>query len=435
MIKNLGLIFIFFASAYSANSQNLYFPPTIGNQWDKTDPAVLNYCNHRIDSLYQFLDDNNTKAFILLKDGKIVLEKYFDNLDSSSQWYWASAGKGLTAFMIGLAQEQGFLSIQDTSSKYIGKGWTSASPSQEDQIKIVHQLSMTSGLDVDAGDPFCTSPVCLQYKNPPGQTWAYHNGPYTLLDTVIEVATSLTLNQYINQQLRSKTGITGLFIKSGFNNVFYSTPRSMARFGLLMLNKGKWDQTTIMTDTNYFNTMINTSNSDNLSYGYLWWLNGKNSYKVPGVNFVIPGTLIPDSPSDMYSAMGKNGQFINVVPSQNLVWIRMGDSPDGVEVPFLLNNEIWKRVNNLPCGILNAAENKATAVQIFPNPSQGSFKIKSELGIKEIKIYNNLGQLIYSKPIISNSSEEWISLENKGILIVEILNGNGEINRFRHWNN
>ncbi len=416
-------------------AQNLYFPPTNSNQWDKTNPSDLNYCDHRIDSLYKFLGDNKTKAFILLKDGKIVLEKYFDNFDSSSQWYWASAGKGLTAFMTGLAQEQGYLSIQDSSSKYLGNGWTSTSANQENQIKIVHQLSMTSGLDGEVADPFCTLPSCLEYKNPPGQTWAYHNGPYTLLDSVLEVATGRSLNLYINQQLRLSTGITGAFIKSGYNNVFYSTPRSMARFGLLMLNKGKWNQTQIMNDSNYFNAMINTSNNDNLSYGYLWWLNGKNSYKVPGVNFEIPGTLIPDAPTDLYSAMGKNGQFINIVPSQNLVWIRMGESPDAVDVPFLLNNEIWKRVNNLPCGILNSHEINSNLIEIFPNPSTGIFKIHSRKNLKEIKVYSILGELIYTKTFVDNKQSADIELSNKGLLIIEVTDEFGAINRLRHWAN
>ena len=55
----------------------LYFPPVNSNTWDTTSPIQLCWCDNRIDSLYQFLDSTESKAFILLKDGKIVLEKYF----------------------------------------------------------------------------------------------------------------------------------------------------------------------------------------------------------------------------------------------------------------------------------------------------------------------------------------------------------------------
>ena len=60
----------------------------------------------------------------------------------------------------------------------------------------------------------------------------------------------------------------------------------MARFGLLILNNGNWDGNQIMTDTNYFNQMLNSSQSLNESYGYLWWLNGKTSYMLPGLSLI-----------------------------------------------------------------------------------------------------------------------------------------------------
>jgi len=94
--------------------------------------------------------------------------------------------------------------------------------------------------------------------------------------------------------------MTGAFVPLTDNNVFFSTARSMARFGTLMLNKGNQ----IMTDTTYFNQMVNTSQDINKSYGYLWWLNGKPNYMVPQSQWVFNGSLCPDAPSDMYVAMG-----------------------------------------------------------------------------------------------------------------------------------
>ena len=86
---------------------------------------------------------------------------------------------------------------------------------------------------------------------------------------VIENATGLSLNTYVNQKLKIPTGMNGAFITSGYNNVFISTPRSMARFGLLILNRGNWNGTAIMTDSVYFNAMTNSSQALNDSYGCL----------------------------------------------------------------------------------------------------------------------------------------------------------------------
>jgi len=92
-------------------------------------------------------------------------------------------------------------------------------------------------------------------------------------------------------------------------NRYQSDARSMARFGLLMMNKGVWNDETLLS-IDYFNEMINTSQSINPSYGYLWWLNGKDSYIGTSSQEVFTGNLIPNAPSDMYSALGANDQKI-----------------------------------------------------------------------------------------------------------------------------
>jgi len=233
----MNKVYIILIAAFSTikiNAQTLYFPPTTGNAWDTISPSSLGYCPSKIDSLYDFLASENTKAFILLKDGKIVLEKYFGTHNQDTPWQWASAGKTITSFMTGIAQQEGYLSISDATSKFIGKGWTNCTPEQEEKITIRHQLTMTSGLDDGVADPFCTLDDCLVYKADAGTRWAYHNAPYTLLDKVIENATGMTLNNYTTQKLKRPTGMTGLFVPVDYNNVYFSNARSMARFGLLI---------------------------------------------------------------------------------------------------------------------------------------------------------------------------------------------------------
>lgn len=415
---------------FNANkAQTLYFPPTTGNSWDTISPQTQQWCRYKIDSLYNYLNNNNTKAFIVLKDGKIVLEKYFGTHTQTSLWQWASAGKTITSFLVGLAQQENYLAVTDTTSKYLGNGWTSCTLEQENKVTIKHQLSMSSGLDDNVADHYCTIDTCLKYKADAGLRWAYHNGPYTLLDSVIEQATGKTLNLYATQKLKTPTGITGTFVPVDFNNVFFSNARSMARFGLLMLNKGNWNGNQIMTDSNYFNQMINTSQQLNKSYGYLWWLNGKTSYMIPGSQFVFNGPLNPNAPADMFVAMGKDGQFLNVVPSKNLVWVRMGESPDNLAVPFLLNDKIWEYINALPCGatsvyeIANASRN---TMRIFPNPAFNSINIEANKPISLIELYNIQGQLV--KYINANSSQVEVTINEitSGIYIVKTILANGQ---------
>ena len=403
-MKHFFLYSFLFLQVFSLEAQ-LYFPPNNTNEWETITPETLNWCPDKIEELYQYLANNDTKAFILLKDGKIVLEQYFDGFTAESNWYWASAGKTLTAVVTGIAQQEGFLNINDATSNYLGTGWTSCTPTQEAAITVWHQLTMTSGLDDGVADPYCTDPTCLQYLADPGTRWAYHNGPYTLLDGVIENATGQTLNTYTQQKVKNVTGMNGLYVPSGYNNVYWSTPRSMARFGLLILNEGNWDGTQIITNSNYFNQMVNTSQDLNKSYGYLWWLNGKESFMLPSLQTVFPGPLFTNAPEDMISGLGADGQFVNVIPSQNMVWIRMGEDPSGVPVPYLLNNEIWGYINEFECN-LNTQNDTENTVTLYPNPVTNVVYLSShkELTNATFQLYTSLGQLVQKGTFKNNTS-------------------------------
>lgn len=399
-MKTLFLITCVLLSCCS-EAQSLYFPPTTGDEWETINPETLNWCPEKIDALNDFLDTSNTKAFILLKDGKIVIESYFDDHTATATWYWASAGKTITSFMTGIAQQENFLSIEGATTTYLGDGWTSCSSGQENAITIRHQLTMTSGLDDGVVDPYCTTSDCLICLTDPSTRWAYHNAPYTLLDQVIENATSQTLNGYTTQKLKNPTGMTGLFIPVESNNVFFSNARSMARFGLLILNNGNWDGNQIMTDATYFNQMINTSQPLNESYGYLWWLNGKPTYMLPGLQTVFNGFLFPNAPEDTYAALGKNGQFLNVIPSENLVWIRMGEDPSELPVPYLLNDAIWEYINDLECETMAIDQRNAddNFVILTPNPANAWVTITSKKQMSNIELYTPQGQLIQQQSV------------------------------------
>ena len=341
---------IFFACLlfFSIEGQSqLYFPPLTGNNWDTLSPASLGWCQPSIDSLYSYLEQTNTKAFIILKDGKIVLEKYFGTFTADSVHYWASAGKTLTAVLTGIAQEQGLVSINNPVSNYLGNGWSSAPLAKENMISLRNLLCMTSGLNDDPPLPCdneSTNAACLQYLVDTGQRWAYHTGAYQQLQGVISAASGTSMNAYTNANVNAHIGMTGLWV----NGVYYSRARSMARFGLMALNKGVWANDTLIHNSSYWNAMTNTSQQYNDAYGYLWWLNGKSSFMSPGLQFVFSGSLIPNAPADMFAALGKNDQKIYVVPSRNMVVIRTGESAYGVALAFSpFDDMLWGKIDSL----------------------------------------------------------------------------------------
>jgi CubicO group peptidase (beta-lactamase class C family) len=395
---------------HSGRTQGLYFPPfSQSAQWDTVSPASMGWCVEKIAPLYDFLQQENTKGFLVLKDGKIALEKYFGTFDKDSLWYWASAGKTVISFLVGRAQEDGYLFVSDTSSKYLGPGWTSCTPSQEEKITIRNQLTMTSGLDDGVPDNHCTIDTCLQYLADPGTRWAYHNAPYTMLEKVLANATGQSVNLLTQINLRNKTGLTGLWVKVDYDNLFFSSVRSMARFGLLIQNRCVWNSDTLIKDTSYVNQMLSTSQAFNNSYGYLWWLNGKSSYMLPTVQIIFPGFIAPNAPADMVSGLGKNGQIVSVSKSKGIVVVRMGNQPNspGSEIANQLCDQIWQKLNEVICNsnAVQEIDPGPDRLRIYPNPAQQSFTVDLQQNSFSLVVTDLAGRIMTEKSSVSGKIE------------------------------
>ena len=125
---------------------------------------------------------------------------------------------------------------------------------------------------------------------------------------------------------------------------------------------------------------------------------------MPGSQIVYPGSFAPSAPKDMFAALGKNGQFINIVPSLDLVFIRMGDAPDNSLVPALLDEQIWQRLNAVITPATHAKEERTVTdrdgyflSQNFPNPFNPATTIIFSVPQRShvtVQIFNTLGQQV-----------------------------------------
>lgn len=407
------------------SAQNYYYPPNSGT-WETTDPAELGWNPDSLTSLQQFLGDKNTKAFIILKEGKIVTEWYYDSFTQDSLWYWASAGKTMTASLIGVAQSEGLLDIHDQSSAYLGQGWTSCDSAEEAEMTIQSQLTMTTGLDDSEAN--CVSDSCLICIAPEGTRWAYHNGPYTLLTNVIENASGSTINQFMNSQVMIPIGGFASYITLTDTRTIFSTPRNMARFGHLILSDGRWNGNQII-DSSWVAEMTSQSQSINPSYGYLWWLNGKGSHKLPGVQLLFPGDLIPSAPDDMFAGLGKNDQKVYVIPSEDMVVIRMGAEAQNSTLALSgFDEDLWARISRLGNPNTSISNQLKSQIHLYPNPASSHLTIETDLLVSSWKIISVSGQKLQSgnAPIIQMNEL------SSGLYFVDIklLSGEHVMKRF-----
>lgn len=337
------LTFSFCSTEQEIAENSNYFPPKTGTEWETTSTASLGWNENALPELLEYLQEKNTKGFIILVDGKIVFENYFNNHSATANWYWASAGKTLTSTLTGIAEEEGLINLDEKVSTYLGQNWTNMPLSKENLITNWHLLTMTSGID-DLANSDCVTPECLDYKADAGTRWAYHN-VYVKLQDVISAAADKPFETYFAEKLKDKIGMDGSWFTLENNRVYRSTTRSMARFGLLILNKGKWENEQII-NADYIKDATQTSQDINKAYGYLWWINGQSSFHLPQSQFEFQGSIIPSGPADMFMALGKNDQKIYVIPSKKMVVIRMGNAADEVNAALSdFDDMLWQKLN------------------------------------------------------------------------------------------
>jgi CubicO group peptidase (beta-lactamase class C family) len=352
IMRHLKIILLMLLSLLGCNKQeepqpntneSMYFPSNTSTDWETKSIASLGWNQSMLQPLKDYLIQKNTKSFMILVNGRIVMEEYFNGHAQSTSWEWNSAGKTLVATITGIAQQEDLLNINNKVSQYIGTGWTSEPLAKENLIISRNLLTMTSGIN-DTRELVITSN--LTYLADAGTRWSYHNVFQKLMD-VVASASNQAFESYFNARLKNKIGMEGYWNNGLIFKIYHSNTRGMARFGLLALNKGKWINEQIINES-FFNESINTSQIINSSYGYLWWLNGKANYMVPGEQTVYQGVLVSNAPVDMYAAMGAKDQRIYIIPGKNMVVIRMGDASDPANPNFALSgfdNDLWAKIN------------------------------------------------------------------------------------------
>ena len=324
-------------------TESMYYPSNTSASWETKSLSSLGWNQNAVQPLKDYLNQKGTKSFMILVNGRIVMEEYFNGHTATATWEWNSAGKTLVASTVGIAQQENLLNINNKVSDYLGTEWTSMPLNKENLITVEHLLTMTAGND-DTKQYVIKSN--LTYIADAGTRWAYSNIFQKLTD-VVNKASNKPFETYFNEKLKSKIGMEGFWNFGTIFTIYHSNTKSMARFGLLALNKGKWNNEQIINES-YFNESVSTSQSINPSYGYLWWLNGKTSFMIPNEQNVYQGFLVPNAPADMYAAMGAKDQRIYVIPSKKMAVIRMGDASDPVNPNFAVSgfdNDLWGKIN------------------------------------------------------------------------------------------
>lgn len=143
-----------------------YFPPAAGT-WETITAAAAGFDQAKLDEVSTFVQQSNSTTFMVLYDGRILVEKYWGTATATTLKDVASAQKSVLSMLMGTLIANGILSLDDTVTSVLGEGWSNATVAQEAPITLRHILTMTSGLDASLG-----------YAAPPGTAWLYNTDAY-----------------------------------------------------------------------------------------------------------------------------------------------------------------------------------------------------------------------------------------------------------------
>jgi len=268
-------------------------------------------------------------AFLVIKNGKIIFEKYWENYGPESLSNSFSMAKSIIGLLIGAAIDDGYIkSVAQPVSDFIPE----FKNEKNRDLTIKDVLTMSSGLNWDEsysslfstttnayyGEDIKNLIYGLEVVEKPGINFKYLSGNSQLLAMVIEAATGKKVAEYTSEKFWKPMGainsaLWSLDDENGMEKAyccFNSNARDFARWGQLILNNGTWNNDTLISPdyikalTQPVNLIDETGNKIKY-YGYQWWIHDANGWNVPYMRGIL-------------------GQYVFAIPEENAVVVRLG---------------------------------------------------------------------------------------------------------------
>ncbi len=317
-----------------ANRDTIPWP--MGDKIPDSLPANIDNAqlDRGIDIAFQDNPENPlyTRAVVVVYKGQIIGERYGKGFDRQTVNLGWSMSKSLTSAMIGILVKEGKLNVDAPAPIPEWKG------TDKEKITLKHILQQATGLDFTENYAFPSTVTNMLFSKgdmagyvaslpiaeTPGSEFYYSSGNTNLLQKIIrhtvgENAYPAFPYQSLFHKINAYSFImepdaSGTYIGSSYS---YGSARDFARFGLLYLNNGKWNGEQILPEDWVQQTTQPVVTTEKNRYGYQFWL---NSYTENGKKMKV----FPDAPDDLFYPSGYGGQHVYIMPSKDLIVVRMG---------------------------------------------------------------------------------------------------------------
>jgi CubicO group peptidase (beta-lactamase class C family) len=303
-----------------------------------TPGAFRTFTPKRRAKLTDFLETNDTVAFLIVRSDTIVFEEYYRGYADSVPSLSFSMAKSFLSILIGCAIDDGYItSVDQVVTEYVPE----LEETGFEEVTLEALLQMTSGMDYKESDnPFGIHPrfyygdnleamlLELRVKGSPGKYFRYKSGENQLLGLILSRALSpMTITGYMQERIWDPLGMEfgGMWSidhePDGLEKTFCclaARARDYAKLGRLYLHKGDWNGEQIVSaEWVRQSTKIDISSGSAWDYQYQWW--------------------IPSTDTDDFMAVGHLGQYVYVSPENDVVIVRLGKGRGK------LDTDGWKR--------------------------------------------------------------------------------------------
>ncbi len=277
------------------------------------------------------------RAIVVVHDGRLVAERYADGFGPATPELGWSMTKSVMAGLIGILVKDGRLTLEQPVGSALG--WPATDPRA--RITIADLLAMSSGLKFNEGYGAVSDVTRMLYLEPDmaafasaqplaqpiGTVWSYSSGSAVMLSRILQNAAGGDALGLVRHRLFEPLGMTSAVMETDEHGTLvgssymYATPRDWARYGVLLAQDGLWQGHEILP-RGYVSMMASPVAASGGEYGrgMVWrWTDAP----VPGEN---PDTAF-GIPADTFWMTGHDGQYVAIIPSKQLVILRMGLTP------------------------------------------------------------------------------------------------------------
>lgn len=304
-----------------------------GRSWTHvSSPESAGWSREKLAAARQYANSIHSSAVMIVQGGEVVDQ--WGDIDKKISTY--SVRKSLLSALYGIYSADGAIDVNQTLEQAGIDDSPDPLTKEERQARIVDLLRARSGVyhPVDFETDFMKKNRPVRGSHAPGTFWYYNNWDFNALGTIFEKKTGSKIGDAFYQRIAQPIGMqdfqpSDVYYLGGPVSVhsayaFEITARDLARFGLLYLHHGRWNEKQIVPEawvekSTHASEMVKAGGVDVGGYEYLWWV------EYGGVHF--PEVSIPG----MFSARGAGGHYLLVIPSLDLVIVHRVDNEPPVK--------------------------------------------------------------------------------------------------------